>query len=83
MPLVKNGTFDLPHTSTVPTDGKSLLDRFSYLSANGLTLLSKLLSYDYNKRGTAEEALQSLYFTEQPSMMHERMMPTFPSLHKS
>jgi len=83
MPLIKNGTFELPQTSSFSSDGKSLLDRFSYLSASGLSLLSKLLSYDYLKRGTATQALHSIYFTELPPMSDPSLMPKFPSLHKS
>ena len=82
MPLVKSGTFELPRPSTVRSDGKSLLDRFSYLSANGLTLLSTLLSYDAQRRGTASQSLRSGYFTELPAMAETRRMPKFPSLHK-
>jgi serine/threonine protein kinase len=76
MPLIQNGTLELP-----PPTPSGLLDRFSHLSVSGLSLLSTFLKYDYEKRGTAAMALQSRYFMELPSMTSPELMPRFPSLH--
>jgi serine/threonine protein kinase len=76
MPLIQNGTVELP-----PSTPSRLLDRFSHLSVSGLSLLSILVNYDHEKRGTAATALQSRYFSELPSMTPPELMPRFPSLH--
>ena len=53
----------------------SLWDRFDYLSAEGLTLLTRLLEYDPNERWTATQALKSQFFTSSPSPVEDRCMP--------
>jgi serine/threonine protein kinase len=44
-------------------DSDELWDRFGYLSDEGLTILTKLLEYDPQERWTAQQALESAYFT--------------------
>jgi len=41
--------------------------------------MSKLLTYDPEKRITAEEALKHPYFKESPLPKDPSMFPTFPS----
>ncbi|KAI9106265.1 kinase-like domain-containing protein [Phlyctochytrium arcticum] len=57
----------------------NLRSRFSYLTENGLDLMSKLLTYDPEKRISAEDALRHPYFSEQPLPKDPSMFPTFPS----
>lgn len=52
-----------------------LLDTFSNLSTEGLTLLTNLLRYDPKERWTAEKALDSDYFTVEP--LPATIMPKF------
>ena len=52
-----------------------LWDRFSFLSTQSLTLLTKLLEYDPKERYTAQDALDSDYFTSQPLQSND--MPRF------
>jgi serine/threonine protein kinase len=56
-----------------------LLDRFQYLSAEGLSLLTKLLDYNPDTRWSAQQALASSYFQQEP--FPATHMPTFPSRH--
>ncbi|KAJ3020234.1 hypothetical protein HKX48_001122 [Thoreauomyces humboldtii] len=56
-----------------------LRTRFAYLTENGLDLLQKLLTYDPEKRITAEEALRHPYFTDAPLPKDPALFPTFPS----
>ncbi|KAI8920840.1 kinase-like domain-containing protein [Powellomyces hirtus] len=53
--------------------------KFVNLTENGLNLLSRLLTYDPEKRITAEEALRHPYFTEHPLPKDPSLFPTFPS----
>lgn len=57
----------------------NIRSRFPYLTENGLDLMSKLLTYDPEKRITAEEALKHPYFKESPLPKDPSMFPTFPS----
>lgn len=61
----------------------NLANRFKFLSANGLDLLEKMLTYDPKKRITAEEALNHRYFKEKPYPKDPLLMPTFPSRHET
>jgi serine/threonine protein kinase len=56
-----------------------LLDRFQYLSAEGLSLLTKLLDYNPDTRWSAQQALASSYFQQEP--FPATHMPSFPSRH--
>ncbi|GMH01172.1 hypothetical protein Nepgr_003011 [Nepenthes gracilis] len=51
------------------------------LSDLGLDLLSQLLTYDPDKRITAEDALNHGWFHEVPLPKCKDFMPTFPALH--
>ncbi|KAJ3079840.1 hypothetical protein HK102_003476, partial [Quaeritorhiza haematococci] len=76
------GFSDLPNARTVNFANQPynrLRSRFAYLTENGLDLLSKLLTYDPDKRITAEEALRHPYFTESPLPKDPSLFPTFPS----
>ncbi|KAF7813626.1 cyclin-dependent kinase G-2 isoform X1 [Senna tora] len=51
------------------------------LSDSGFDLLNKLLTYDPEKRITAEEALNHEWFREVPLPKSKEFMPTFPAQH--
>lgn len=51
------------------------------LSEAGFDLLNKLLTYDPEKRITAEEALNHQWFQEVPLPKSKDFMPTFPAQH--
>ncbi|KAK6116583.1 hypothetical protein DH2020_049689 [Rehmannia glutinosa] len=51
------------------------------LSDAGFDLLNKLLTYDPEKRITAEEALNHEWFREVPLPKSKEFMPTFPAHH--
>ncbi|PNX98911.1 cyclin-dependent kinase [Trifolium pratense] len=51
------------------------------LSDSGLDLLNKLLTYDPEKRITAEDALNHGWFREVPLPKSKEFMPTFPAQH--
>ncbi|XP_073129757.1 cyclin-dependent kinase G-2-like isoform X2 [Henckelia pumila] len=51
------------------------------LSDAGFDLLNKLLTYDPDKRITAEEALNHPWFREVPLPKSKEFMPTFPAQH--
>ncbi|KAL8150992.1 hypothetical protein V2J09_020800 [Rumex salicifolius] len=51
------------------------------LSDAGFDLMNKLLTYDPEKRMTAEEALQHEWFQEVPLPKSKVFMPTFPAQH--
>ncbi|XP_075484658.1 cyclin-dependent kinase G-2-like [Primulina tabacum] len=51
------------------------------LSDAGFDLLNKLLTYDPDKRITAEEALNHPWFHEVPLPKSKEFMPTFPAQH--
>jgi cell division cycle 2-like len=53
--------------------------KFPYLSADGLRLISAVLSLNPDARPTAEEILDRPYFKEDPRPKAKEMMPTFPS----
>lgn len=52
---------------------------FPTLSAAGVDLIDRLLTYDPRKRLTAREALRHPWFAEHPMPKAAHMMPTFPS----
>ncbi|KAH9968794.1 Pkinase-domain-containing protein [Russula dissimulans] len=53
--------------------------RFPFLTVAGIDLLSSLLTYDPERRISAEEALQHPYFSEAPVPKHPDMFGSFPS----
>ncbi len=55
MPLAKTMTLPAPHPA-------QLRQKFPYITAAGLDLLSRLLAYDPDRRISAEEALKHPYF---------------------
>ncbi|KAI1797776.1 Pkinase-domain-containing protein [Ganoderma leucocontextum] len=72
MPLAKTITLPSPHPS-------QLRQKFPYVTAAGLDLLSQLLAYDPEMRVSAEEALTHPYFTESPLPKHPDLFGSFPS----
>ncbi|KAI8526889.1 hypothetical protein RHMOL_Rhmol12G0034000 [Rhododendron molle] len=52
------------------------------LSDAGFDLLNKLLTYDPEKRITAEDALKHEWFREVPLPKSKEFMPTFPAQHE-
>ncbi|CAG8641786.1 1594_t:CDS:2, partial [Acaulospora colombiana] len=76
------GFSKLPHAKNIPYSKQyhnTLRSRFTYLTENGINLMSKLLTYDPAKRITAEEALKHPYFFESPLPKDPEMFPTWPS----
>lgn len=64
MPLLKEGSIDIPKRWHIHS-GKHILDIFrKWSSSNGLKLMTGLLQYNPAKRWTADEALASKYFSE-------------------
>jgi serine/threonine protein kinase len=55
-----------PKEGSSSNDNDELWDRFGYLSNEGLTILTKLLEYDPQERWTAQQALESAYFSTEP-----------------
>ncbi|KAJ3025440.1 UNVERIFIED_CONTAM: hypothetical protein HDU68_007124 [Siphonaria sp. JEL0065] len=53
--------------------------RFPSLTANGIDLMEKLLTYDPKQRITAAQALKHPYFRESPAPKDPSLFPTFPS----
>ncbi|KAH0590544.1 hypothetical protein H2248_000689 [Termitomyces sp. 'cryptogamus'] len=53
--------------------------KFQYMTTAGIDLLMSLLTYDPERRITAEEALQHPYFTESPLPKHPDLFGSFPS----
>ncbi|RPD63050.1 Pkinase-domain-containing protein [Lentinus tigrinus ALCF2SS1-6] len=72
MPLAKTITLLAPHPP-------QLRQKFPYITAAGLDLLSRLLAYDPDGRITAEEALKHPYFSESPLPKHPDLFGSFPS----
>lgn len=72
LPLAKTMTLPSPQ----PHQFRS---KFQYLAATGLDLLMSLLTYDPERRISAEEALQHPYFTESPLPKHPDLFGSFPS----
>lgn len=82
MPSVKEGKVSLHSSPKASGSSMPLLDSFSYLSSSGLLLLTQLLHYDAShQRWTAEQALESAYFTSDPRPTPTSEMPKFQSLH--
>lgn len=71
---------DIPSVMPSKKSSYDLWDRFEYLSADGLSLLTKLMEYRPRNRWTATQALASAYFTSTPlpaTRMPKFAPPTF------
>jgi len=71
----------LAKTLSIPSpQAHQFRSKFPYLSTNGLDLLMCLLTYDPERRITAEEAMQHPYFSESPLPKHPDLFSSFPSM---
>ncbi|KAI0274818.1 Pkinase-domain-containing protein [Gloeopeniophorella convolvens] len=74
-------TLPLAKTISLPSpQPHQFRQRFPFLTTAGLDLLSSLLTYDPERRITAEEALRHPYFSEAPTPKHPDMFGSFPSV---
>ncbi|KAL0580318.1 hypothetical protein V5O48_001735 [Marasmius crinis-equi] len=70
----------LAKTITLPSpQPHQFRQKFQYLTTAGLDLMMSLLTYDPERRISAEEALQHPYFTESPLPKHPDLFGSFPS----
>mmetsp|Transcript_31663 Transcript_31663/g.94746 ORF Transcript_31663/g.94746 Transcript_31663/m.94746 type:complete len:118 (-) Transcript_31663:124-477(-) len=85
MPLIKSGSVSIPSRASACSSSSSapdaLLDRFDGISSAGIELLQNLLRFDRKARWSADEALASRYFGENPLPTPKELMPTFPAQH--
>ncbi|KAL6302208.1 Pkinase-domain-containing protein [Sparassis latifolia] len=65
--------------SLPPAHPPQLRHKFPYITAAGLDLMSRLLTYDPEMRISAEEALHHPYFSESPFPKHPDLFGSFPS----
>ncbi|KAI0048352.1 Pkinase-domain-containing protein [Auriscalpium vulgare] len=73
-------TLPLAKTITLPSpQPHQFRQKFQYLTTAGINLLMSLLTYDPDRRITADEALQHPYFSESPAPKHPDMFSSFPS----
>ncbi|KAI9462389.1 Pkinase-domain-containing protein [Lactarius psammicola] len=72
LPLAKSITLPSPQPH-------QFRQKFPFLTVAGIDLLSSLLTYDPERRISAEEALQHPYFSETPAPKHPDMFSSFPS----
>ncbi|KII93244.1 hypothetical protein PLICRDRAFT_171027 [Plicaturopsis crispa FD-325 SS-3] len=73
-------TLPLAKTLSLPSpQPHQFRQRFQYMTTAGIDLLMSLLTYDPERRITAEEALQHPYFTESPLPKHPDLFGSFPS----
>ncbi|THH20003.1 hypothetical protein EW146_g1266 [Bondarzewia mesenterica] len=72
LPLAKTITLPSPQPN-------QFRQKFQYMTAAGIDLLMSLLTYDPDRRISAEEALQHPYFSESPLPKHPDMFGSFPS----
>jgi len=67
-------------TKSIAQPFSTLRQRFRYSTENCLDLLQKFLTYDPNKRISADEALKHPYFDESPAPAHPDSFGSFPSV---
>ncbi|THH03003.1 hypothetical protein EW145_g6612 [Phellinidium pouzarii] len=82
-PLSWPGYTSLPLSKTLtlpPVHTSQFRHKFPYMTAAGIDLLSKMLTYDPEKRITAADALQHPYFSESPPPKHPDLFSSFPSV---
>ncbi|KAH9064057.1 Pkinase-domain-containing protein [Lactarius vividus] len=72
LPLAKSITLPSPQPH-------QFRQKFPFLTIAGIDLLSSLLTYDPERRISADEALQHPYFSETPAPKHPDMFGSFPS----
>ncbi|KAI9445036.1 Pkinase-domain-containing protein [Lactarius indigo] len=72
LPLAKSLTLPSPQPH-------QFRQKFPFLTIAGIDLLSSLLTYDPERRISADEALQHPYFSETPAPKHPDMFSSFPS----
>ncbi|KAH9835659.1 Pkinase-domain-containing protein [Rhodofomes roseus] len=72
LPLAKSIT--LP-----PPQPPQLRQKFQYITAAGIDLMSRLLTYDPEMRISAVDALKHPYFSESPLPKHPDLFSSFPS----
>ncbi|KAF9270376.1 Pkinase-domain-containing protein [Marasmius fiardii PR-910] len=73
-------TLPLAKTITLPSSQPpQFRQKFQYLTPAGLDLMMSLLTYDPERRISAEEALQHPYFSESPLPKHPDLFGSFPS----
>ncbi|EPT04228.1 hypothetical protein FOMPIDRAFT_1114076 [Fomitopsis schrenkii] len=72
LPLAKSIT--LP-----PPQPPQLQQKFQYITAAGIDLMSRLLTYDPEMRISAVDALKHPYFSESPLPKHPDLFSSFPS----
>ncbi|KAG6845997.1 hypothetical protein H0H87_011045 [Tephrocybe sp. NHM501043] len=76
------GYFTLPMAKTLSLPSPQphqFRQKFQYMTTAGIDLLMSLLTYDPERRITAEEALRHPYFTESPLPKHPDLFASFPS----
>jgi cell division cycle 2-like protein len=73
-------TLPLAKSITLPShQPDQFRQKFPFLTVAGIDLLSSLLTYDSERRISADEALQHPYFSETPAPKHPDMFSSFPS----
>jgi serine/threonine protein kinase len=77
------GTERVDVVGTKEKVGLDLWDRFDTVSKEGLGLLTMLLEYNADERWTAQQALQSDYFTVEPLPASDDSMPFFDKIHQT
>lgn len=70
----------LGNSHSIAQPFSKLRQTFKYSTENCIDLLQKLLTYDPEKRITAEQALQHPYFFESPPPAHPDTFGSFPSV---
>ncbi|KAJ7597192.1 Pkinase-domain-containing protein [Mycena floridula] len=73
-------TLPLSKTLSLPSpQPHQFRQKFQHITSAGIDLLMSFLTYDPERRITAEEALEHPYFTESPLPKHPDLFGSFPS----